>query len=571
VRKNIRLWSDKIRGRIVSLVILADLFVLAVILMSLAGSLALYRERAETTSRNLNHQVSLTISGEISAIDLMLQTEAEEISYRHLLTAGGTALHDALARQQQRHPVADAIRVADAQGHMLAASDDIPDNISLADRGFFQSLKANPGQGMIISPALTSRITNQPVLIFVRALTDQSGNFAGIITAPVAMEWFRSRFRDMEVGEHGVVVMRGNASRDFDLLARYPSEGYVIGQTKVSETFRAQIAADPRSGSYEAHAGADNVDRVFSYQAVGNYPLITLVGMAREDFMGSWRREAVKLAILGLSFLLVTGVGAFFLARTWRTLEQRTAELERSNADLEQFAYAASHDLQTPLRNIASYTQLLERRYRGQLGDEAEQFLDFIVGNAKRLSMMIRDLLDFSRANTAGYGMSAVDLAQVVSEVLGRLRQDLEQVGASVIVGDLPTVRGEVFWLDSLVQNLLENAIRYRHPERPLTLSIEAKQESGHRWRVCVADNGIGIDPAYHDKIFNMFYRLNPQSYPDGTGIGLPLCRRLISRFGGRLWVESESGQGARFFFTLIEAEETIPANSGTGANAVNE
>lgn len=540
--------------RITGLLVFVDLFVVSLILISLSGSLGQYRERAEITSRNLNRLVAQTITGEIGSIDLLLRTAIDEMVYRQQISnPDPVLLHEIFARQMQRHPVADAIRMADAEGHLLAGSDVIPPHVSVIERDYFQQLKSNPSLGLVISKPVVSYVTGKPVLIFARALLDGKGQFAGTIVAPVSIEWFYKKFDNLEVGPHGAVVMRGNASRDFDLLVRYPEAGYV-GQTKVSDTFRATITADPRFGTYEAKAGADNILRVFSYQAVGDYPLITLVGLAREDFMGNWGREAVKLGVLGAIFVLMSGLGGFILLRTWGTLEQRTEELERSNADLEQFAYAASHDLQTPLRNIASYTQLLERRYRGKLGDDADEFLDFIVGNAKKLSMMIRDLLDFSRASTAGDRLSVVDLSVVVAEVLDRLQQNLDSVGAKVQVGDLPKVRGEIVWLESLIQNLIENAIRYRHPDRALQLSIMAAHEGAKQWRVSIADNGIGIDPAYHEKVFSMFYRLNPASHPEGTGIGLPLCRRLVSRFGGKLWVESEVGAGSTFHFTMDAA-----------------
>jgi signal transduction histidine kinase len=544
--------------RIIGLLVFVDLFVLAVILVSLSSSLEQYRERAEITSRNLNRLVAQTFTDEIGSIDLILRTVMDEMAYRQLISQPDPAiLHDIFDRQMQRHPIADAIRMADAEGHLLAGSDEIPPNISVAEREYFQQLKSNPSLGLVISKPLVSSVTGKPILIFARAVLDAKGQFAGTIAAPVSIDWFRQKFDSLEVGPHGAVVMRGNASRDFDLLVRYPEAGFV-GQTKVSDTFRATITADPRSGTYEAKAGGDDVRRIFSYQAVGDYPLITLVGLARQDFMGHWEREAVKLGVLGAVFVLLTGLGGFVLLSTWRTLELRTEELERSNADLEQFAYAASHDLQTPLRNIASYTQLLERRYRGKLGEDAEEFLDFIVGNAKKLSMMIRDLLDFSRASTAGDRLSVVDLSIVVAEVLGRLQQNLDSVGAQVQVGDLPKVRGEIVWLESLTQNLIENAIRYRHPDRSLKLTITAMREGAKQWRVSIADNGIGIDPAYHEKVFTMFYRLNPASHPEGTGIGLPLCRRLVSRFGGKLWLESEPGVGTTLHFTM-DAAPTHP------------
>jgi len=543
--------------RILGLLLFVDLFVLGMILFSLSGSLHQHLDSAEISSRNINQMVSQSLSSEIKIIDLVLQSTTDEITNRHLMQpADRKGLREVLVKQAGRLSMADALRVTDADGNVVVGSDDVPFGISLSDREHFRTLKAHPAQGLLISKPLISLVTGKPILVFARALQTTNGTFAGIIVAPVALDWFSRKFQNLEVGPNGVVVMRGDASRSFDLLARYPDVGFV-GQTKVSDIFRAQITANPQSGSYEAKAGADNVQRVFSYQAIENYPLITLVGIARQDFMGSWQREVIKLCIVGAVFIIVSSIGGLALIRSWRILEQRTDELERSNTELEQFAYAASHDLQTPLRNIASYTQLLDRRYRGQMGEDADQFIEFIVGNAKRMSVMIRDLVDYSRATPRNIRLSPVDLGVIVAAVLSRLQQPLAEIGATVTVGELPWLLAEEVWLDSLMRNLLENAIRYRHPKRPLEITIAAEPIGGKTWRISVRDNGIGIAPEYHEKIFGMFYRMDPAQYPDSTGIGLALCRRMVGKFGGRLWVESALGNGSCFLFTLEAADKS--------------
>jgi light-regulated signal transduction histidine kinase (bacteriophytochrome) len=324
-----------------------------------------------------------------------------------------------------------------------------------------------------------------------------------------------------------------------------------VGQTRVSQTFQARITANPQGGTYEAVAGADNIRRTFTYQAIENYPLITLVGMATEDYLGEWRKEGIKIIVLAGAFIVVTTLGGIGMMRTWRALERRTDELARSNADLEQFAYVASHDLQTPLRNIASYAQLLARRYQGKLDGDADEFIGYIVGGAKHMSSMIPDLLDYARVSRSPAELSPVDLNQVMASVMTNLGPDIRASGAIVTWGTLPVVQAEPRQAESLFQNLLENALIYHKPDQPPQIEIVATLEPKGLWRISVHDNGIGIEPAYFEKIFVIFQRLEPTRFPGGTGIGLALCRRIVHRFGGTIWVESEVEKGTTFSFTL--------------------
>jgi signal transduction histidine kinase len=239
-----------------------------------------------------------------------------------------------------------------------------------------------------------------------------------------------------------------------------------------------------------------------------------------------------------------------------RALVAKNEELERSNADLEQFAYVASHDLQTPLRNIVSYTQLLERRYHGRFDADADEFLGFIVGSTKKMSLLIGDLLNYARVSSHAEPLETVAAAPALSQALDNLRQALEQAGAEVTVGALPSVRASAVHLVSLFQNLVGNAIKYRSPDRKLRIAIDAHREASGLWCFSVADNGIGIDPAYHHKVFEIFQRLNPAAEAEGTGIGLTLCRRIVHRFGGAIRLESKPGVGSTFFFTLRDGAE---------------
>ncbi|CUW38929.1 Putative Signal transduction histidine kinase(Signal transduction histidine kinase, homodimeric,299-387;ATPase-like, ATP-binding domain,383-535) [Magnetospirillum sp. XM-1] len=238
-------------------------------------------------------------------------------------------------------------------------------------------------------------------------------------------------------------------------------------------------------------------------------------------------------------------------ARTTAELEDKNKALERSNADLEQFAYVASHDLQTPLRNIVSYTQLMERRYKGRLDADADEFIAFIVANTKQMNQLILDLLEYSRASRQTVVLEACSAGEAMVQARDNLRQDMDMADVEVRVGPLPEVITLQSHLVSLFQNLLGNSIKYRSADRPALISVTAEPAADGFWHFAVADNGIGIDPQYHDKVFELFQRLSPTAQAEGTGIGLTLCRRIVERSGGKIWLESEPGRGATVHFTL--------------------
>jgi signal transduction histidine kinase len=232
-----------------------------------------------------------------------------------------------------------------------------------------------------------------------------------------------------------------------------------------------------------------------------------------------------------------------------RSLNEQAAELKRSNADLEQFAYVASHDLQEPLRMVSGFTGLLKRRYGGKLDADADEYIEFAVGGANRMQALINDLLSYSRVGREEVAAKAVDTQAALDQALANLQSAIADRSAMVSCGQLPTVWANHGMLVRLFQNLISNALKFCKAERPI-VRIQAEPRGGD-WVFSVVDNGIGIDPQYKDRIFLIFQRLHKQSEYPGTGIGLAVCKRIVERNGGRIWLESEPGKGTTFFFTL--------------------
>jgi signal transduction histidine kinase len=230
-------------------------------------------------------------------------------------------------------------------------------------------------------------------------------------------------------------------------------------------------------------------------------------------------------------------------------LEQRAESLMRSNAELEQFAYVASHDLQEPLRMVASYLQLLERRYKGKLDNNADEFIGFAVDGAVRMQNLINDLLAYSRVSTRGKPFEPVDCSAIVDRVLTNLKIAIEESGAIVTCDPMPTLPADSGQMVQLFQNLISNAVKFRSKKTPEVYIKAERQIDG--WLFSVRDNGIGLDMQQAERIFLIFQRLHSKEEYPGTGIGLAVCKRIIERHGGRIWVVSEPGKGATFYFTI--------------------
>jgi light-regulated signal transduction histidine kinase (bacteriophytochrome) len=254
------------------------------------------------------------------------------------------------------------------------------------------------------------------------------------------------------------------------------------------------------------------------------------------------------------------------MREAFQELEHKTKELTRSNEELQQFAYVASHDLQEPLRMISSYTQLLERRYGARLDGDARDFMAYIVDGAARMKQLIEDLLAYSRVGTRGKDFQDVASGASLDRALANLRASIESSGAQVTRDRMPDVLADGAQLSQVFQNLIGNAIKFRG-EAPPAIHVGAETREAV-WVFTVKDNGIGLDTQYADRIFMMFQRLhNKADYP-GTGIGLAIVKKIVERHGGRIWVESEPGKGATFGFTIAREHDHNHNHNHNGAHA---
>ena len=326
------------------------------------------------------------------------------------------------------------------------------------------------------------------------------------------------------------------------------------------------LAARPRSGVMRVITSATNggaVARRLLPTAIFVPWILGAVLLAAEQ-KAYFRTDSV-ISVFAVASILIFGALVWWHAkllykgdldrqfmdrlRAEQTLQKATANLERSNAELQQFAYTASHDLNEPLRMITSYLQLLEERWGSKLDPQAHEFIDFALDGAHRMRALIADLLAYSRVDAKGTAFEQTDCEEVFQTALQNLKVAIDENKATVEHQPLPNVRGDPVQLTQVFQNLVGNALKFHGAESP-HIEVAANQQNGE-WIFSVHDNGIGIDPKYYERIFVIFQRLHTRQEYAGTGMGLAICKRIVERHGGRIWVESKPQKGSTFFFTL--------------------
>jgi len=469
------------------------------------------------------------------------------------------------------------IGVTDATGRIVAATDLFagPDTggtreggLGLNRRDWFEIVRQT-GQVHLSEAQLSPESEGIMAVGLSAPIYGPQGDFRGVVTSRVPLDKLRT------ILEQEGKLQHGEEAQDWLVLDR---QGAVIiekNQVKGMDSSLSEMEL------LDARRAAEDRDKSGFVEELGQHRQIPVVtGYARtrgyRNFSGFDWTVLVRLdrerayapinqliwTVGGVGLLLITPLAGFGMWASWnlvreqrdlvraqQSLEESIAELARSNADLQQFAYVASHDLQEPLRMVASYTQLLARRYKGKLDSDADKFIGYAVDGAIRMQRLINDLLTYSRVTAQDKVFEPVDCNGLLEEALSNLRVTVEENRAVVTHDPLPTVMADGGQLGQLFQNLIGNAIKFRGKEPP-QVYVSAERRTGE-WLFSVRDNGIGVDPQYAERIFVIFQRLhNREEYP-GTGIGLALCKKIVERHGGRIWVASQTGQGTTFHFTL--------------------
>jgi signal transduction histidine kinase len=410
--------------------------------------------------------------------------------------------------------------------------------------------------------------SSEPAILFSAPLLDARGDFQGVVTSRMPLEHFRAILEQEEgVQEEGEAVDWLLLDRDGRILLqkhrRTPSPAPLE-----SASFRRATHGPERNGFLEDVRERDGAQVVNGFSRTGGYRdfaglgWIVLVQLDRAQAYAPINKLVWMVGLIGLLIIApLTGFGIVTsrklarerqdLLQARQKLERSITELARSNSDLQQFAYVASHDLQEPLRMVASYTQLLAKRYKGRLDADADEFIAYAVNGASRMQSLIQDLLAFSRVDSQGQRFEPTSVETLLGYALENLKGAIEEAGAVITHDPLPAIMADERQFLHLLQNLLSNALKFRGPEPPrIHLSAERRRDE---WLFSVRDNGIGIDPQYGERIFILFQRLHTNAEYPGTGIGLALCKKIIERHGGRIWMESQPHQGATFFFTVPE------------------
>ena len=507
--------------------------------------------------------------------------------------------------------VYDHLLLLDAEGNVvLVEPSGLASKLSRTDLGFgrwFQDLRRTGA--MVVSDLHISVATSQPSVVIAAPVRTSSGKLVGVWAASLRLAEL-SRISASDAGAVPSAQIRYITDRRGFVVAHETRAKYVSEQSDFSAVEPVRAALTGQQGTLQYVASFEREERLAAFVTVPTIGWIAVNEMATSAAFAPITRLSSGIAVgaAGLA-LLLGGVGAWAVRRVVRPLkdvtaaakamaegelgrrievrggdeiaeladafndmaqaladeqrrlrahavelQQTAAELKRSNAELERFAYVASHDLQEPLRMVVSYLQLLERRYKGKLDKDADEFIGFAVDGGLRMRQIVGDILEFSRLGTRSEPFEAVDCGALMKVVLGNLKPSIDQAGGVVTYESLPVVTGDPAQLSLLLQNLISNAVKF-HGERAPQIRVAAQRQD-HEWRFAVADNGIGIAPEYFERIFIIFQRLHTRRAYPGTGIGLAICKKIVERHGGRIWVESEPGQGSAFYFTIPDHGE---------------
>jgi|GEM_PF-7102050 len=540
---------------------MVTLVLLAVLATTTASGWRIWEARrdavqaAEILVTSLARVAQERVDGAFRSVDLLLADTANKVAER----PSRDQLSAYITARVAAFPELRGVALMSSSGLMYYYTYQDSPLLDLSDREHFLVHQRNPqDQTTYLSPPLLDRATHNVSIFATRSITDSSGKFLGVASAVVLPDFFAETLSSVTPPEGGAASI---TNKHCDVLSRTPKLENLTGQPRPPDDLLCLAAKAGGAGTILYQAHSDGVLRIVAYRALGNQAGIVSVGVAVDQALAHWRQEAETIILVELavsSFLLVM---AMVLRRAEQRRSQLVVELRhtverlvRSNEDLESFAYAASHDLQEPIRNIVRYSQLISRRYQGKLDADADTFLNFIVEAGWQLHHLINGVLAFSRIGNSNRPFQATEAETLLAAVLEQLAEPLQASQALLNVAHpLPRLWGDPEQLALVFEHLLTNAmIFHRAGEAPrIELSVKAGDQG---WEFTVADHGIGIAPEDIAKIFVIFKRLHSRHDYPGSGVGLALVKRIIEHHGGTIRVESQLGSGTQVIFTLPAA-----------------
>ena len=557
------------------LVALANIFVFALLGFTSYANYLQVRQTATNKTQSLNSLLAGNVTGEFDRIKLGLEVCAAQITRLRSENPKDTlAESEVLSFSRRRLPMLENMAITDTNGKILHSTDYPTQKINIADRNYFISLRDSPQQGLVISEPVSGRLSGKPVLVIALPIIRKNGSFDGVLFAAIGIEWFIQKFGTVDAGQDSAVVLRGDSSRNFDLLARYRPTGN-IGEKAVSDRFRAMIAANPARGTYEANAGNDKIHRMFSYQQLEGYPLITLVGLSTEAYMAEWYSQATQMLALALAFTLTTGLGSWVIIRAWRSrvvaeqeiiirkeiekiqadnliqLEEARDVAEQANQSKSRFLAAASHDLRQPMQAISLFAYSLSKT---NLNVEQKNISRYLTESTDALGELLNVLLDVSKldAGVVKFTPENIPVVTLASKI---------DAGFSALVArkslrfklSFPfnnmAVATDSQLIMRLLGNLIDNAIKYTEQGGILV----AIRRRGTQALIQVWDTGVGISPECIGIIFDEYVQIgnSERDRTKGLGLGLAIAKRIATLLGTELVCRSRPGKGSVFEFSV--------------------
>jgi signal transduction histidine kinase len=517
------------------------------------------RVEVENTSRLLEEHALATMH----KADLLLREVQRNVRAGDMRVAHGisstrkTELHALMKSQLDGVPEVAILYITDASGnHIYSSLDQVP-HINIADRYHFFRQRDEANAGLVISSPIISRTTGKWTLVLTRRLNFEDGSFAGVVDAILDLDYFQQFYQTLNLGTQGVVALYDH---EFHLAARHPSNEEMMGKV-VPVGVKPFIDEGIKHGVYPSTSPVDGFTRQISFRQVDDLQLFVFAGISEQDYLAEWRRHfwqyGIGATIFGLMvFAFVTlqrrAEAAIFQlnAELEQRVAQRTAQLETAVYDLENFNYAASHDLRIPLRAVDGFSKILLDEYSQRLDDEGNRLLNVVRDNTKKMAQLIDDMQTFARTGHVATALSTVNMDELVHEVAEELKPLAAGRDLKLEIQTLPPTVADHDMMRRVVTNLLSNAIKFTRPQTHALIEVGAITKANETTYYC-KDNGVGFDMRYADKLFGVFQRLHGPTEFEGTGIGLAVVKRIITRHGGRVWAEGKVNAGATIYFAL--------------------